>query len=54
VKLANAVRHRWPPIKIIVATGRAPSRPEELLAGSQFLPKPYVRERVLAAIHHIH
>ena len=53
VKLAAAVRHRWPPIKIIVATGRAPPRMDELPAGSQFLPKPYVREKVLAAIQHV-
>jgi CheY-like chemotaxis protein len=53
VKLAAAVRHRWPPIKIIVATGRVPPRMDELPAGSQFLPKPYVREKVLAAIQHV-
>ncbi len=53
VKLAAAVRHRWPPIKIIVATGRTPPHMDELPAGSQFLPKPYAREKVLAAIRHI-
>jgi two-component system, response regulator PdtaR len=53
VKLAAAVRHRWPPIKIIVATGRTPPHMDELPAGSQFLPKPYARDKVLAAIHHI-
>jgi CheY-like chemotaxis protein len=53
VKLAAAVRHRWPPIKIIIATGRTPPHMDELPAGSQLLPKPYAREKVLAAIHHI-
>src|ERR1700722_556231 len=53
LKLAAAVRNRWPPIKIIVATGRAPPRMDELPTGSQFLPKPYARGKVLAAIHHI-
>jgi two-component system, response regulator PdtaR len=53
LKLAAAVKHRWPPIKIIVATGRAPPRVEELPVGTHFLPKPYAREKVLATIQHI-
>jgi two-component system, response regulator PdtaR len=53
LKLAAAVRHRWPPIEIIVATGRAPPRMEELPRGSQLLAKPYAREKVLAAVQHI-
>ena len=39
VKLAHAVRGRWPPLKIIVTSALAPER--ELPAGSVFLPKPY-------------
>jgi two-component system, response regulator PdtaR len=53
LKLAAAVKHRWPPIRIIVATGRAPPRLEELPRGSQLLAKPYAREKVLAAVQHI-
>ena len=39
VKLAHAVRGRWPPLKIIVTSALAPKR--QLPAGSVFLPKPY-------------
>jgi CheY-like chemotaxis protein len=53
LKLAAAVRHRWPPIKIIVATGRAPPRMEELPVGTGFLAKPYAREKVLATIQYV-
>jgi len=53
LKLAAAVRHRWPPIKIIVTTGRAPPDIGQLPIGSGFLPKPYARENVLAAVRHL-
>jgi len=39
VKLAHAVRDRWPPIKIIVVSSRIPDR--DLPAGSRFFCKPY-------------
>jgi CheY-like chemotaxis protein len=51
LKLAAAVRDRWPPIKIIVATGKAPPRRDELPPGSAFLAKPYASGTVLAAVH---
>ena len=38
--LANAVRGRWPPMKIIVASGQRPSA-QELPPRGVFLPKPY-------------
>jgi CheY-like chemotaxis protein len=53
LKLAAAVRHRWPPIKIIVATGRGAPSEDELPEGSRFLPKPYAREKVLETIRHL-
>jgi two-component system, response regulator PdtaR len=50
LKLAAAVQGRWPPTKIIVATGK--DRPEEnqMPEQSQFVAKPYVPERILAAV----
>jgi CheY-like chemotaxis protein len=51
LKLAAAVRDRWPPIKIIVTTGRAQPRQDELPPGSAVLAKPYVPHRLLAAVH---
>jgi CheY-like chemotaxis protein len=50
LKLAVAVRDRWPPIHIIVTTGmRAPHR-DEMPANSAFIAKPYRRAEVLGTV----
>src|ERR1700730_12951637 len=41
LKLANAVRSRWPPIKIIVTSGRAQIREEDIPEGGRFFVKAY-------------
>jgi CheY-like chemotaxis protein len=41
LKLARAVRGRWPPIKIIATSGRALVNETDLPEGGRFLPKPY-------------
>lgn len=41
LKLAEAVRGRWPPIKIIATSGYYVVPDAELPTGSCFLPKPY-------------
>jgi len=41
LKLARAVRGRWPPIKIIATSGRALLNETDLPEGGRFLPKPY-------------
>src|ERR1700688_385837 len=41
LKLAHAVRNRWPPIKIIVTSGRDPVTEQDLPEGSRFFAKPY-------------
>jgi CheY-like chemotaxis protein len=41
LKLARAVRGRWPPIKIIATSGRALISETDLPEGGRFLPKPY-------------
>ncbi len=50
LKLAAAVRKRWPPIRIIITTGKFNPRPEEMPAGSIFLPKPYMTADLARAI----
>jgi two-component system, response regulator PdtaR len=50
LRLAAAVKDRWPSIKIIIATGKEAPRREEMPEDSQFLPKPYAPDRVLAAV----
>ncbi len=41
VKLAHYIRKRWPPIHLIVASGRAILKESQLPAGSLFFSKPY-------------
>jgi two-component system, response regulator PdtaR len=48
LKLAACVRDRWPPVHIIVTTGKA--RPATIPANALFIPKPYVGRNVVAAM----
>jgi CheY-like chemotaxis protein len=41
LKLAAAVRDRWPPIKIVATSGHVKLGPGNLPEGGRFLPKPY-------------
>jgi len=41
LKLAQAVRGRWPPIKIVATSGHVDVRETDLPEGGRFLPKPY-------------
>jgi len=41
LKLAAAIRNRWPPIKIVATSGHHAIRDGELPEGSVFLQKPY-------------
>ena len=50
LKLAAAVRHRWPPIEIIITTGKNKPQPDQMPVGSVFLPKPYRTEAVIEAV----
>jgi two-component system, response regulator PdtaR len=50
LKLAAAVRDRWPPVNIIVTTGMRAPRRDELPARSLFIAKPYRSAQVLKAV----
>jgi CheY-like chemotaxis protein len=41
LKLAHAVRDRWPPIKLIVTSGRELVRAQDMPDGARFFAKPY-------------
>lgn len=41
IRLAQAVRGRWPPIKIIATSGYSNFIMDDLPSGSRFIPKPY-------------
>jgi two-component system, response regulator PdtaR len=48
LKLAAYVRDRWPPVHIIITTGK--SRPLEIPANALFIPKPYLGQTIVDAI----
>ena len=41
LRLAHAVRHRWPPIKIIIVSGKVRLSENDMPTDSRFLEKPY-------------
>ena len=53
IRLAHYVRHRWPPVKIIVVSGRLDTQLSELPLRSVFLPKPWGHRALTDALSHI-
>jgi YesN/AraC family two-component response regulator len=49
--LAIAVRHRWPPVKIIITSGHRQIRNEDLPVVGRFFGKPYDADLVAASLH---
>lgn len=41
IKLSHYIRERWPPVKLIVASGAAILEESSLPAGSRYFSKPY-------------
>lgn len=50
LKLAAAIRGRWPPIRVIATSGNAAVGLDDLPKGGRFVPKPYTRVQILTAI----
>ena len=50
LKLVEYVRHRWPPIKLIVTSGKVSLDSASLPEGGLFFSKPYVHSEVSAAM----
>jgi two-component system, response regulator PdtaR len=53
LRLAQAVRGRWPPIKIIATSGRCVVRDGDLPSGGLFLPKPYNSSQISRALREL-
>ena len=53
LKLARAVRGRWPPIKIIATSGHADVRETDLPEGGRFVPKPYDSAQVAGVLREL-
>lgn len=53
LKLAHAVRDRWPPVSIIVASGHVRVTVEDLPSNGLFFAKPYPPKRVVETLNGI-
>ncbi|MCS6760251.1 MAG: response regulator [Candidatus Devosia euplotis] len=50
IKLSHYIRNRWPPVKLIVASGAAILEQSDLPEGSRFFSKPYDEHTIIDAI----
>ncbi|MBZ9936932.1 response regulator [Mesorhizobium sp. BR1-1-16] len=50
LRLAAAVRDRWPPVKLIVTSGHWEPREDELPEGVPFLRKPYAASALVSSV----
>src|ERR1700727_1301199 len=53
LKLAAAIRGRWPPIQIIATSGLVDVRKDDLPKGGRFLPKPYSPAQIISALREV-
>ncbi|MEA2756237.1 MAG: hypothetical protein QOJ54_2526 [Aliidongia sp.] len=53
LKLARAVRGRWPPIKIVATSGQVHVRETDLPEGGRFLAKPYSPVQVTGVLREL-
>jgi len=51
LKLAAVVHNRWPPIALVVTSGRISVQQRDLPEHGRFLPKPYSSTGLIEAIH---
>ena len=50
IRLAHYIRNRWPPVKLIVASGQAILEERSLPTGSHYFAKPYADHAVTDAM----
>src|SRR3954463_4510185 len=53
LKLARAVRGRWPPIKIVATSGHVDVAETDLPDGGRFLPKPYSSHQIAGVLREL-
>ena len=53
LKLARAIRGRWPPIKIVATSGHANVGEPDLPDGGRFVPKPYSSRQVTGVLREL-
>jgi two-component system, response regulator PdtaR len=50
IELVHYIRNRWPPVKLIVVSGKTMIAPERLPPGAKFFPKPYRDTTIVEAM----
>ena len=53
LRLARVVRNRWPPVSLIVTSGRANVQETDLPTGARFLRKPYEQAQIEAGLRQL-
>jgi CheY-like chemotaxis protein len=53
LKLAQAIRGRWPPIKIVATSGHVSVTQKDLPEGGVFLPKPYSPREITGVLREL-
>jgi CheY-like chemotaxis protein len=53
LELAHAIRHRWPPIQVVLTSGKMRPAPDELPERSHFVPKPYDFSRMTGLLREL-
>jgi two-component system, response regulator PdtaR len=52
LKLAHAIRERWPPIELILTSGHFDLSDDEIPERGRFFPKPYRDQEIISALQH--
>jgi CheY-like chemotaxis protein len=50
IELVHYIRNRWPPVKLIVVSGKTAISPAELPPGAKFFTKPYRETTIVDAM----
>jgi two-component system, response regulator PdtaR len=53
LKLAAAVRDRWPPVRIIATSGHFKVQADDLPADARFISKPYQPAQIISAVREL-
>ncbi len=53
VKLSHYIRERWPPVRLIVVSGRTTVEESHLPVGARFFSKPYDESNIIEAMRNM-
>jgi len=53
LRLAHAIRRRWPPIELVLTSGDFQVDEDELPRRGRFLPKPYGAAEIISALNEL-